>query len=181
MPAYLDYQRKRGGLGPAIVPTGDVSRDMDRIRAFYADKVGKYPECVGPVRLREEAAGDDGDNGKLGVRVAANGPLAGRLDHAAAGGLNERVFRHPLRPRSFLPLRLGGQDLARLLIQRAVLDIPRSFDHLVPGGDVARYRVSTGPAAANARSACAASSAARAGSVACRARASENAVRPRSI
>lgn len=51
---YLDYQRKRGGFGPAIRPTGDVSGDMDRIREFYADKVGRYPEKFGPVRLREE-------------------------------------------------------------------------------------------------------------------------------
>jgi hypothetical protein len=27
---------------------------MDAIRAFYADKTGKYPESFGPVRLREE-------------------------------------------------------------------------------------------------------------------------------
>jgi 1-acyl-sn-glycerol-3-phosphate acyltransferase len=51
---YLDYQRKRGGFGPEIVLTGDVSQDMDEIRGFYSDKVGKYPECFGPVRLKEE-------------------------------------------------------------------------------------------------------------------------------
>lgn len=53
---YLDYARRRGGFGPAFEPTGDVKRDMDRIRAFYADKVGKYPECFGPVRLADETA-----------------------------------------------------------------------------------------------------------------------------
>jgi 1-acyl-sn-glycerol-3-phosphate acyltransferase len=53
---YLDYARKRGGFGLALKPTGDLSADMDRIRAFYADKTGKYPEMFGPVRLREEAA-----------------------------------------------------------------------------------------------------------------------------
>ena len=51
---YLDYARRRGGFGPAIHPTGDLKADMDRIRAFYADKVGKYPDKFGPVRLREE-------------------------------------------------------------------------------------------------------------------------------
>lgn len=51
---YLDYARKRGGFGLSLVPTGDVRADMDRIRAFYADKRGKYPELFGPVRLREE-------------------------------------------------------------------------------------------------------------------------------
>jgi len=50
----LDYRRRRGGFGPALRVTGDVKQDMDRIRAFYADKVGKYPEKFGPVKLREE-------------------------------------------------------------------------------------------------------------------------------
>ena len=35
-------------------PTGDVRRDMDEIRDFYADKVGKYPDQFGEVRLKEE-------------------------------------------------------------------------------------------------------------------------------
>ncbi len=51
---YLDYSRKRGGFGPAIELTGDVSADMDEIRSFYADKVAKYPECFGEIRLKEE-------------------------------------------------------------------------------------------------------------------------------
>jgi 1-acyl-sn-glycerol-3-phosphate acyltransferase len=52
---YLDYARRRGGFGLTLNATGDVGADMDRIRAFYADKVGRYPEKFGPVRLREEA------------------------------------------------------------------------------------------------------------------------------
>lgn len=51
---FLDYHRRRGGFGPALRPTGDLKRDMDQIREFYVDKVGKYPENFGPVRLREE-------------------------------------------------------------------------------------------------------------------------------
>ena len=51
---FLDYARRRGGFGPALVATSDVAEDMDLIRAFYADKVGKYPESFGPVKLREE-------------------------------------------------------------------------------------------------------------------------------
>ena len=53
---YLDYPRRRGGFGPALVPSGDVVADMERIRAFYADKVGRHPAGAGPVRLREEEA-----------------------------------------------------------------------------------------------------------------------------
>lgn len=53
--SYLDYARKIGGIGPTFVPSGDVVRDMDSVRRFYADKQGKFPAAFGPVRLREEA------------------------------------------------------------------------------------------------------------------------------
>jgi len=53
---YLDFARRRGGFGPELVPTGDVSRDMDRVRAFYADKVGRYPQQASAVRLEQELA-----------------------------------------------------------------------------------------------------------------------------
>ena len=53
---YLDYARRRGGFGPTIEATGDVRADMDKIRAFYSDKVARYPECFGDVRLKEEEA-----------------------------------------------------------------------------------------------------------------------------
>jgi 1-acyl-sn-glycerol-3-phosphate acyltransferase len=55
---YLDYERRRGGLGPILVPGDDLRADMDTIRAFYADKRGKYPDCFGDVRLAEEGAAD---------------------------------------------------------------------------------------------------------------------------
>lgn len=54
LPAYLDYAKKLGGFGPLIFPSVDVKADMDLIRAFYADKVGKYPENFTPPRLAEE-------------------------------------------------------------------------------------------------------------------------------
>lgn len=52
--SYLDYARKVGGFGPVLHPTGDVGEDMDVVRAFYADKLGKYPELFGDIRLLEE-------------------------------------------------------------------------------------------------------------------------------
>ena len=51
---FLDYARKRGGIGPVLKPSGDVRADMRRLRAFYADVTGKYPALTTPVRLREE-------------------------------------------------------------------------------------------------------------------------------
>ena len=52
--SYLDYSRKVGGFGPALLPGDDLRADMDEIRAFYADKKGKFPELFGEVRLKEE-------------------------------------------------------------------------------------------------------------------------------
>jgi 1-acyl-sn-glycerol-3-phosphate acyltransferase len=53
---FLDYARRRGGFGPQLFPSGDITEDMAVIRGFYAGKVGKYPENFGPVKLREEGA-----------------------------------------------------------------------------------------------------------------------------
>ncbi|MDP6978249.1 MAG: lysophospholipid acyltransferase family protein [Myxococcota bacterium] len=52
--SYLDFKRKRGGFGPALFPSDDLTADMDQIRAFYSDKTGKRPELFGPIRLKEE-------------------------------------------------------------------------------------------------------------------------------
>jgi len=40
---YLDYARKEMGIGPVLYPTGDWDQDMAQIKAFYRDKIGKYP------------------------------------------------------------------------------------------------------------------------------------------
>lgn len=58
---YLDFARKQGGYGPLLWPSGDVRADMDKIRAFYADKAGKHPERFGPIRLRVEDDLEDVD------------------------------------------------------------------------------------------------------------------------
>lgn len=55
---YLDFGRKRSGIGPLVHPTGDIRKDMDVIRAFYADIVGKKPELFTVPRLREEDEAD---------------------------------------------------------------------------------------------------------------------------
>ncbi|UNK69829.1 1-acyl-sn-glycerol-3-phosphate acyltransferase [Microbacterium sp. H1-D42] len=53
---YVDRTTMTTGLGPTIELTGDVADDMDRIRAFYADKSGLRPEHRVEPRLREESA-----------------------------------------------------------------------------------------------------------------------------
>jgi len=54
VPGYLDYARRRGGMGPPLLPSGNVHADMDRLRAFYADKTGRYPSQFTEPRLADE-------------------------------------------------------------------------------------------------------------------------------
>ena len=51
---FLDYGRKVGGLGPSIHPSGDLCADMHRIREFYADIQGKFPQLKSVIQLKEE-------------------------------------------------------------------------------------------------------------------------------
>jgi 1-acyl-sn-glycerol-3-phosphate acyltransferase len=39
--AYLDYDKKIGGLGPVFQPTGDIDSDMAAIKSFYVPFKGK--------------------------------------------------------------------------------------------------------------------------------------------
>jgi 1-acyl-sn-glycerol-3-phosphate acyltransferase len=55
---FLDYAKKTGGLGPVFIPTGNVRADMDRIREFYANVTGKFPEQASIPRLLEEDAAE---------------------------------------------------------------------------------------------------------------------------
>ncbi len=42
--AYMDYDKKRSGLGPVFEPTGDIEADMTRIKAFYAPIKGRHAD-----------------------------------------------------------------------------------------------------------------------------------------
>jgi len=52
---YVDRTTMTTGLGPTFELTGDVPADMDRIRAFYADKAGFRPERRTEPRLASES------------------------------------------------------------------------------------------------------------------------------
>jgi len=41
---YLDYKRRRGGIGGVVYPTGDYDKDIQEIQAFYTGITPKYPE-----------------------------------------------------------------------------------------------------------------------------------------
>lgn len=51
---YLDYGRKVGGLGPTLMPTGDVEADLEVMRKFYAPIQAVHPKDVAPCVFRAE-------------------------------------------------------------------------------------------------------------------------------
>jgi 1-acyl-sn-glycerol-3-phosphate acyltransferase len=40
---FLDYRRKAGGMGPLVMPTGDIEHDMESIQEFYRGVTGRNP------------------------------------------------------------------------------------------------------------------------------------------
>ena len=42
--AYMDYAKKKTGVGKIVYPTGDYEKDMAEIMSFYAEINAKFPE-----------------------------------------------------------------------------------------------------------------------------------------
>lgn len=51
---FLDYGRKAGGFGPALMPTGDIHADFAVLREFYKNITPKIPENYGEIRARPD-------------------------------------------------------------------------------------------------------------------------------
>jgi len=45
---FIDYQRKVGGFGPTLTPSGDIQADMVQIREFYSRITAKHPDRASP-------------------------------------------------------------------------------------------------------------------------------------
>lgn len=69
--AFADYRRKVVGIGAEFVPSGDIEADMAILRAFFADKIPRYPDRQSEVRLRPPDEPVASDN----VEQAAPGAL----------------------------------------------------------------------------------------------------------
>jgi len=41
---FLDYKRKLAGIGPVIVPDGNMEAQIEEMKAFGRTITGKYPE-----------------------------------------------------------------------------------------------------------------------------------------
>ena len=49
---YVDYKKKKIGIGKIFMPAGDKEMDFRQVIDFYSDKSGKYPDKQGEIRLR---------------------------------------------------------------------------------------------------------------------------------
>ncbi|MEM8860139.1 MAG: acyltransferase [Chloroflexota bacterium] len=53
--SYLDFKTRTMGIDSVPLYFGDdVKKDMDHIRSVYAGKMGKFPEMMTPIKIREE-------------------------------------------------------------------------------------------------------------------------------
>lgn len=48
---FVDYKKKKIGIGKLFTPTGDREKDFLLLKDFYCDKSGKHPEKQGEIRL----------------------------------------------------------------------------------------------------------------------------------
>jgi 1-acyl-sn-glycerol-3-phosphate acyltransferase len=54
--AFLDYQRKIGGFGPTLMPSGDIDADLSIMRDFFSGIAGKYPDQAGDIQIANSEA-----------------------------------------------------------------------------------------------------------------------------
>ena len=50
--AYLDFKRKRGGIGRMFHPSGDMAADMAEIQQFYSGVTGKNRQQFDPASIK---------------------------------------------------------------------------------------------------------------------------------
>ena len=49
---YVDFRKKKIGIGKVFMTSGDREGDFALVKDFYKDKTGKYPEKQGEIRLK---------------------------------------------------------------------------------------------------------------------------------
>jgi 1-acyl-sn-glycerol-3-phosphate acyltransferase len=50
--AYIDYRKREVGVTEFVKMSGDQARDLDMLRRFYADKVGRFPAQASTIAFR---------------------------------------------------------------------------------------------------------------------------------
>ena len=54
--AYIDYRTREIGVTEFVRMSGDQSRDLELLRRFYADKVGRFPSQASTIAFRSSEA-----------------------------------------------------------------------------------------------------------------------------
>jgi 1-acyl-sn-glycerol-3-phosphate acyltransferase len=49
---YLDYRKKKGGIGPIVYPGGNIEKDMIIIQEFYKTVTARYPEKTASAHIQ---------------------------------------------------------------------------------------------------------------------------------
>jgi 1-acyl-sn-glycerol-3-phosphate acyltransferase len=49
--AFIDYKRRELGVVDFLDLSGDIERDMEQIRAFFAGREGLHPELAAPIKV----------------------------------------------------------------------------------------------------------------------------------
>lgn len=57
--AFIDYGRRSIGVRDYVFMSGDVGADLQKLRDFYADKLGLYPRQASTIAFRGAAGGED--------------------------------------------------------------------------------------------------------------------------
>jgi hypothetical protein len=52
--AYIDYARREIGVERFVRMSGDTERDLQLLRDFYADKIGRRPQMASTIAFKQE-------------------------------------------------------------------------------------------------------------------------------
>jgi hypothetical protein len=55
--AYIDYRTREVGVTEFVRMSGDQARDLELMRRFYADKVGRFPALASTIAFRSPENG----------------------------------------------------------------------------------------------------------------------------
>jgi len=53
--AYLDFGHKQVGIGELFYPGEDIEADFDKIRQFYANRIGRNPENTSLIQVKKQS------------------------------------------------------------------------------------------------------------------------------
>jgi hypothetical protein len=51
--AYIDFPGRTIGFNKMLYPSGNIDKDFEIIETFYQDKIGKFPDNQGVIRIKE--------------------------------------------------------------------------------------------------------------------------------